>query len=232
MLVGHFGVALGAKRIAPKASVGILMLASLLPDLLAWSFLFAGIEHARIQPGITRTNALDLYDIPLSHSLATDVLWGALFAGVYFMWRRYPRGSWVIFGLVLSHWLLDFLSHRPDMPLAPGVHLYFGLGLYNSGIGILMVEGLVWFGGVMLYARSTRPTRCAAVYWFWGVVALLTPLWILTLGGAPPSSLMSAATSSLIFFFLVLCWACLIDIVRPANLNPPLSRRQAAGAQT
>jgi hypothetical protein len=100
MLVGHFGVALGAKRLAPKASVGTLMLASLLPDLLVWVLLLAGIEHARIHPGITRTNALDLYDIPISHSLLMDAIWGFLFAGAYFLWRRYGRGSWIIFALV------------------------------------------------------------------------------------------------------------------------------------
>ncbi len=86
----------------PKISVGTLVLTSLAADLLAWIFILAGIEHVRIKPGITATNALDLYDIPLSHSLLMDAIWGALLAAAYFLRRRYPRGAWVLFVAVLS----------------------------------------------------------------------------------------------------------------------------------
>lgn len=221
MLVGHFGIALAAKRVAPKASLGTLMLASLLADLLAWAFLLAGIEHARIHPAITRTNALEMYDIAFSHSLAMDVVWGALLAGAYFLLRRYPRGTWIIFAAVLSHWLLDYLSHRPDMPLAPGIHRYFGLGLYNSPLGIVVVEGLLWVGGVLLYARATRPKKRAGAYLFWGVVLLLTLLWTSSLGGATPPDLVRAAISSLIFFSIIVLWAYLIDLARPFREQVP-----------
>jgi hypothetical protein len=61
-----------------------------------------------------------------------DGLWAALLAAAYFLKRRNPRGAWVIFGPVLSHWLLDWISHRPDMPLVPGLHRYFGLGLWGK----------------------------------------------------------------------------------------------------
>ena len=57
--------------------------------------------------------------------------------------RRYPRGAAVVFLAVLSHWLLDFVSHRPDMSLAPGVNLSVGLGLSDSRVALL-VEGLLW----------------------------------------------------------------------------------------
>jgi membrane-bound metal-dependent hydrolase YbcI (DUF457 family) len=166
MLVGHFGVSLAAKRVAPKTSFGTLMLASLLPDLLAWILLLAGIEHARIHPGITRSNPLELLDAAISHSLAMDAVWGALLAAAYFLWRRSSRAAWVIFALVLSHWLPDFLSHRPDMPLAPGLPRYFGLGLYNSLAGIAAVEGLIWLGGIIIYIRTTRPQGRAGFYLF------------------------------------------------------------------
>ena len=229
MLVGHFGVALGAKRLAPKASVGTLMLASLLPDLLVW-VLLAGIEHARIHPGITRTNALDLYDIPISHSLLMDAIWGFLFAGAYFLWRRYGLGSWIILALVLSHWLLDFLSHRPDMPLAPGIHQYFGLGIYNSPFAMLLVEGLIWFAGTIVYSRFTRPRKRLGAYLFWSVASLLTAVWVISLGGAAPSALPPAGISSLIFFSIVVPLAYLIDFLRPAKeQSPPLGAAQTAG---
>ncbi len=217
MLVGHFGVGLAAKRMAPRVSAGTLMLASLLPDLLAWILLLTGVEHARIHPGITRTNPLDLYDIAISHSLLTDAIWGLLFASAYFLWRRHLRASWIILAVVLSHWLLDFLSHRPDMPLAPGVHQYFGLGLYNSPLAMLLVEGSIWFTGIIVYARCTRPRKRMGIYLFWSVAALLTAVWIVSLGGAAPSALKPAGISSLIFFSMVVLWAYLMDFLRPAK---------------
>jgi membrane-bound metal-dependent hydrolase YbcI (DUF457 family) len=232
MLVGHFGVSLVAKRVAPKASLGILMLASVLPDLLARALFLAGIEHAHIHPGITRTNSLEMYDIAISHSLATAALWGALLAAAYFLWRRHSRASWAILGLVLSHWLLDFISHRPDMPLTPGVHHYFGLGLYNSPLGILLVEGLIWLGGIIIFARATRARKRAGVWLFWGVVVLLTVLWVATLGGSSPPDLRRAGISSLIFFSLVVLWAYLVDSLRSVRRQPAaLARSQSAGQQ-
>ncbi|HKW26118.1 MAG TPA: metal-dependent hydrolase [Terriglobales bacterium] len=230
MLVGHFGVSLAAKRFAPKVSLGTLMLASLFPDLLAWALLLAGIEHARIHPGITRTNSLEMYDTAISHSLATAALWGALLAAAYFLWRRHSRASWVILCLVLSHWLLDFLSHRPDMPLAPGVHHYFGLGLYNSPIGILVVEGFIWLGGIVVYARATRARKRAGAWLFWGVVVLLTALWLGTLSGSTPPDLRRAGISSLLFFSIVVLWAYLVDLLRSVRQQPAaLASSQSAG---
>jgi membrane-bound metal-dependent hydrolase YbcI (DUF457 family) len=168
MLIGHFAVGLAAKRVAPRVSVGTLMLAAIIVDLLFWSFVLAGIEHVRVQPGITVTNALDLYDIPLSHSLLMDALWAGLLGVAYFLRHRSPRGAWVLVIVVLSHWLLDFVSHRPDMPIAPGVHAYLGLGLYDSRLGIFMVEGLLWIVALITYARTTKPTSRAGAYGFWG----------------------------------------------------------------
>jgi hypothetical protein len=207
MLIGHFAVGLAAKRVAPKVSVGTLVLAAVVADLLFWLFILLGVEHVRVQPGITATNALDLYDIPISHSLLMDIVWAGLLGTTYFFRDRYPRGAWVPFIVVLSHWLLDFVSHRPDMPLAPGMHTYVGLGLYNSRRGIFIVEGLLWVFGVIIYAKVTSPKNRAGLFGFWGVVVLLTVLWIGTLSGNPPSNLRAAGISSLIFFLCVVAWA-------------------------
>jgi len=140
MFVGHFAIGLGAKHWAPKTSIGTLMFAALLADLLVFVFVAVGIEHIRIRPGINHVNALDLYDFAWSHSLVMDVVWAALLAAAYSLTRRYGRGAWVLFAGVLSHWDLDWPSHRPDMPLAPGFHRYYGLGLYNSPLGLLIVK--------------------------------------------------------------------------------------------
>lgn len=119
--MGHFAVGLVAKRMAPKISLGTGVLASMAADLLGCIFLIAGIEHVHIKPGMGAANYFDASDIPMSHSLGMDVIWAAVFAAVYSLWRNYSRGAWVLFVAVVSHWLLDFVSHRPDMPLAPGV---------------------------------------------------------------------------------------------------------------
>jgi membrane-bound metal-dependent hydrolase YbcI (DUF457 family) len=162
MFVGHFAIGFGAKRWAPKTSVGTLIFAALLADLLVFVFVAVGIEHISIRPGITRVNALNLYDFAWSHSLAMDVVWGALLGAVYFLTRRNGRGAWVLSAAVLSHWVLDWVSHRPDMPLAPGFHRYYGLGLYNSPLGLLIVEGGLWVIGIILYLRETRTRPRAA----------------------------------------------------------------------
>jgi hypothetical protein len=214
MLVGHFAVGLGAKPIAPRVSLGTLMLAAVVADLLFWAFVLLGVEHVRVSPGITATNALDLYDISLSHSLAMDIVWAALLGYAYFFRHGNARGAWVLAAVVLSHWVLDFVSHRPDMPLAPGIHTYLGLGLYNSRMRVLIVEGLLWVVGVVVYAHGTRPKNLAGLLGFWVVVILLTVLWIGTLKGNPPSNLRAAGVSSLIFFSCVVAWVYWMDRVR------------------
>src|ERR1700740_935424 len=106
MFGGHFAIGFAAKRWAPKTSVGTLMFAALLADLLVFVFVAVGIEHISIRPGITRVNALNLYVFAWSHSLAMDVIWGVLLGAVYFLTRRNGRGAWVLFAAVLSHWVL------------------------------------------------------------------------------------------------------------------------------
>ena len=62
MFVGHLAVGFAGKPAAPKTSLGTLVLAAVLLDVLVWAFVVAGAEHIAVKPGITGTNALDLYD--------------------------------------------------------------------------------------------------------------------------------------------------------------------------
>jgi len=222
MFIGHFGVALAAKPIAPKTSLGTMMLATSLPDLLGFLFLIVGIEHFSIQPGITAANPLNLYDIPLSHSLAMDVVWGALFAGIYYFARRDSRGALVAFMAVISHWLLDFVSHRPDISFAPGVNKYVGLGLYDSIKATLIVEGLVWAIGIVVYVSYTYAEKRAGIYGFWGIVVLLTALWSSGIAGPPPPNAATVEIANVIIFSLVVAWAYWIDGIR-APKEPEVS---------
>src|SRR5436305_5022209 len=102
MFVGHYAVGFAVKRIQPRISLFTLLTAAMLADILYSFFLIAGVEHVAIRPGITRVNALDLYDFPLSHSLLMDVIWAGLFVGIYFFRSRSVRAAWVIGAAVLS----------------------------------------------------------------------------------------------------------------------------------
>jgi hypothetical protein len=218
MFVGHYGIGLAAKRFAPQTSVGTLVFAALFADMLAWVLVVAGIEHFAIKPGITVTNPLDLYDYPISHSLATDAVWGALLAAGYYLVRKYWRGTLLIFAAVLSHWFLDLVAHRADMPLTPGIHKYYGLGLYNSHIGMIGVEGLVWFGGIVIYLRATRSKKPLGTYVFSIGAAVLTWIWLASLRGLPPpGTIVQAGISSLVFVFVTVAWAYCVDRLRSSK---------------
>lgn len=192
MLVGHFPVGLGAKclvakRIDPPVSLGTLFLAALLADVLAFILVAAGIEHFRIANDVQRNRFIG-ENIVYSHSLMMDVLWGALLAGAYLLWRHHARAAGILFAAVVSHWVLDAVSHRPDMRIAPGIPGVFGLGLWNS----------------------------IPAYVFRGGIALLTLAWLGNLS-TPPSqggSAVASALPSLIFFDCAIGWAYWMDRAR------------------
>jgi len=216
MLVGHVAVGLVAKRIEPKISLGTWILAALLSDLLVFPLLIAGIEHFDTVPGATLNRSVGR-DIVYSHGLLSNVIWAALFATIYFLRRRYPGGALLLFAVVLSHWLLDFISHRPDMPLAPGTHQVFGLGLWNSLPATLLVEGGFWLLAVIIYARATSPTKRTGTYAFWIGVAILTLVWLGNIGAGMEPNPVKAGIVGLIMFSLVVAWAYWINRLRPTR---------------
>ena len=132
MFIGHFGVALAAKRVAPRTSLGTLVMAAQFVDLLWPVFLLLGVERVIIAPGTTAVTPLDFIFYPFSHSLLADLGWACLFAGIYKTVKRDSRGAACLWFVLISHWLLDALSHLPDLPLYPGSSTYVGLGLWNS----------------------------------------------------------------------------------------------------
>jgi hypothetical protein len=207
MFVGHFAVGLAGKRVAPKVSLGTLVLAAAFSDVLWIAFFATGIEQVVIQPGLMVANSLNLVYIPFSHSLLMDAVWGALFAGIYFLLRHDTRGAWVLFAAVVSHWVLDVATHRPDMQLAPGIDMRFGLGLWNSRTATFVVEGALWFVAIVLYVRGTRALSRVGAFAFWTMIVLLSLLWIISLRGDPPPSLKSLALVNTVFFGIVEAWA-------------------------
>jgi hypothetical protein len=171
LFVGHIGLGLAGKGVVPAVSLGTLFLSVQLADGLWPILLLAGVEHVRIAPHIMRLSHLDFWDYPVSHSLAALFGWALLFAALYAFVRRDGRAAFVLAAGVVSHWALDALTHRPDLPVLPRGP-YVGLGLWNSVPGTLAVEGGLYAAGIALYFRGTRP-RDAIGSWAPGILLVL-----------------------------------------------------------
>lgn len=169
MFVGHLAVALGAKTARPRVPLIAWLMAAFALDMIWPLLVVAGIETVRIDPGNTAFTPLDFASYPWSHSLLMSVAWGAL-AGLLAskLWPQ-SRAGWLVAAAVVSHWVLDFVTHRPDLPLWPG-SAQFGLGLWNSVPGTLVIEGAMFAAAVAIYVRAF-PARDAIGRW--AFVALL-----------------------------------------------------------
>lgn len=213
MFIGHFGVALAAKRLAPRTSLATLMVAAQFLDLLWPVFLLLGFEHVRVVPGITKVQALDFYDYPLSHSLNMAFRWSLAFGLIYYIIRRYRSGAWVAGCLVLSHWLLDLLVHRPDLPLWRGGPKY-GLGLWNSWPASISLELLFFAAGIWLYVSATRSRDWVGKYAFWSLIVFLFLGWLAATFGPPPPNVHQLALTATAMWLLVVPWAWWADTHR------------------
>ena len=204
MFLGHFALAMAAKRVAPKASLGTLLLSAQFADCLWPILLLFGFEQVRIAPGITRVTPLDFVSYPISHSLLTQLVWGLLLGIIYFYWRRDSGTAMVIGALLPTHWLLDYFSHRPDMPLYPGGPKV-GLGLWNSLPLTLVVEFGLFVAGVVLYLRATH-SKGGWSFGFWSLALFLAVIYPASLFGPLPPSVRVLALSALALW-LAIPWA-------------------------
>jgi hypothetical protein len=209
MFLGHYAIALVAKRAAPTVSLGTLFLAAQLADQLWPLLLLLGLEHVRIAPGATRMTPLDFYDYPISHSLLALVGWGGALGALHFAGRRRWRAALILAACVVSHWVLDVLVHRPDMPVLPhGPRL--GLGLWNS-VGATVVLELGFYGaGLAIYTATTRAADRTGRYALWSLVLLLLVVWVGAVFGPPPANERALALSALALW-LVVPWGYWID---------------------
>lgn len=210
MFVGHFAVGFGARALAPRASLGTLVMAAQFIDLLWPTLLLFGIESVRIEPGATAMTPLNFVYYPYSHSLAAVIAWAAGFALVYWYYRRFLREAVVLGIAVVSHWLLDAIVHRPDLPLYPGSETMIGLGLWYSLAGTLVVESSLFVGGVWLYLRATKPTDAAGTWAAWGLIAILAAIYLGSIFGEPPPGVHALAAVGEAEWLLV-AWAYWID---------------------
>ena len=198
MFVGHYGVSFAAKRLAPSIPLWVLFVAVQLLDVLWAPFVLLGIEKVRIVPGITASNPFDLYYMPYTHSLLAAILWsgGALLAYRMSAARDVAgKAASVVAAAVLSHWLLDFLVHRPDLPLYDNT-AKVGLGLWNVPAAAFALEAALLFGGMWLYLGTTELPRLRMVVF--GLLMLAIQAYIFF--GPPPVSDHAAALTALVSY--------------------------------
>jgi membrane-bound metal-dependent hydrolase YbcI (DUF457 family) len=210
MFIGHFALGFAAKRAAPRISLGTLFAASQLPDLV-WPVLVGlGIEQVRIAPGTTPFTALEFVSYPYSHSLLFVAIWGLAFGGLYGLRLHGFRSVAVVTVLVVSHWVLDWVTHRPDMPLYPGSST-FGLGLWYSVPGTILVESTLFVAGTWSYARLTRPRDTTGRWAFITLVVLLVVAYVANIVGGPPPSIDALWMGALAGIAIILAVALWVD---------------------
>jgi len=216
MFIGHYAIAFGAKRLAPGVSLGALFLACQLADLIWPNLVLAGIERVTIEPGSTAMTPLAFEHYPYSHSLVMLTIWAALFAGIYRLVRRSSVAATVtLTAVVLSHWVLDFITHRPDMPILPNDSVRLGLSLWDRPALAVPLELALFGAGLWLYTRTTVARDRIGRIGFWALAAFLLVAWVANLLGPPPPSVTALAWSAQSMWLLV-AWGYWVDRHRTA----------------
>jgi hypothetical protein len=215
MFIGHFGLGFGAKRPARAVSLGTLFLAAQFLDLLWPTLLLLGIETVRIEPGNTPVTPLDFVSYPFSHSLLAVLGWSLAFGATHWLIRRRPLDSVLLGCLVLSHWVLDFVTHRPDLQLAPGSSGHFGLGLWYSRPATLAVEFTLLAVGALAYSSATRARDKAGRYGYIALLVFLAAAYLMAVFGPPPPSVSALGWGGQSVWLLV-AWGYWLDRHREA----------------
>lgn len=210
MFIGHFALGFAGKKIDKRPSLGTMFLAVQWLDLL-WPFLvLAGIEKVSIDPGNTVLTPLNFESYPWSHSMLMAIGWGILFAGLYFTRTKNSRGAWLLFILVFSHWVLDYITHRPDLQLSPFSDIRVGLGLWNYKWAELVIEIILFAAGIMIYTRLTKTKNKTGQRALWALIIFLVVIYIMNVVGPPPPSAGMVAWAGLSQWLLV-AWGYWID---------------------
>jgi len=211
LFIGHFALGFGTKRVVPTVSLGTLFIACQLADLLWPTLVLLGIEVVKIQPGDTAVTPLTFVSYPYSHSLVALLIWGAVFGAAYVLIRKSRLAAGIAIAvLVVSHWFLDVLTHRPDMPVTIGGPTRLGLDLWDSLPATVVVELLLFAAGVGIYARFTEARDKRGSFGFWGLVAFLVIVYFANLFGPPPPSVAAVAWSAQAIWLLVI-WGYWVD---------------------
>jgi len=230
MFIGHYALGLAAKRLAPRTSLWTLIAAPTFADLIWPVFLMLGWERVSVAGGTNPFLTLSFDAYPISHSLVTLAAWGGLLGALYQMKTAYARGALVVGLLVFSHWVLDWIVHIPDLPLYPGGPKV-GLGLWRSAPTTVVIESLMFIGGIGVYVTTTRARDRIGRYAFWGLTLLLSLSYIASLFNPPPANVTVLAVGGILFGWLFVALAWWADAHRDAALRDTASPDDAYRAE-
>jgi hypothetical protein len=213
MFAGHVGAAMVIARVERRVNVGWFMLAALLLDLLLWLFVLAGWESLTIPANFADTHQ-PAFEFHLSHGLLASLAWSALAAAVLFLacpglGASRPQAAALIAAAVFSHWLLDWLVHVPEMPLAGAGSAKLGLGLWRNMPLALLVEALVVLAGLWLFLPGAGLSRRRKIgLALLSLFVLVFTVLGMTIAPAPPSAMAMAASSALSILLVCAlgCW--------------------------
>ena len=210
MFIGHFALGFASKGIDKSPSLGTMFIAVQWLDLLWPVLILTGVERVKIEPGITVMTPLNFEYYPWSHSLLMAIVWGILFALIYSLLTKNFKSSLLLAFLVISHWLLDFLVHRPDLPLTPFSETKVGLGLWNYKWPEIIIETVLFAVAIVIYLNSTKAQNKKGVWAFWSLVIFLLVIHFGNLFGPPPDNVQAIGWVGLSQWLLV-AWAYWID---------------------
>lgn len=210
MFIGHFAVSLAAKSARPRIPLATLIFATMFLDVLWPVFILLGVEGAHIQPGYTAASPLAFDSYPWSHSLVMSLVWGLAVGLLYRASSRDAAGAWWVGAVVFSHWVLDWVSHRPDLQIAPGLATRVGLGLWNSVPATIAVECAMFALGVGLYLWRTRARDRVGSIAMWAFFAFLLVLYFSNASGPPPPSIRIVAIFGIVAW-VVIPWTSWFD---------------------
>jgi membrane-bound metal-dependent hydrolase YbcI (DUF457 family) len=211
VFIGHFAIALGAKKYAPQISLGILFLACQLADIIWPNLVLLGIEIFEVEPGNTAVTPLNFIYYPYSHSLVALLIWSVLFAAIYTLLRHSGfRAAIIIAVVVFSHWILDVITHAPDMPITLTGSDRIGLELWNHPYIAVPFELLLFAIGFGLYAHNTHALNKRGSLGMWGLAIFLVVIYFANIFGPPPPSVSAVAWSAQAIW-LIVAWGFWVD---------------------
>ncbi|MFT4739174.1 MAG: membrane-bound metal-dependent hydrolase YbcI (DUF457 family) [Cyclobacteriaceae bacterium] len=204
MFIGHYAVGFASKKISKTLPLPMIFVAVQFLDLLWPILVLLGIEKVSIVEGITKMTPLDFTFYPYSHSLLMTIVWALLFGLVYYGFTKDRQHSIILGVLVFSHWVLDLIVHRPDMPLSPFSTYKIGLGLWNYPVIEIIVEFGLMIYGVITYWRIVKPTKKLS---FWLMVGFFLVFQVLNfVGPLPPNADAVAWGANMLWLFVAWAW--------------------------
>ena len=193
MFIGHYALGFAGKSVNKRVSLGTMFLAVQWLDLLWPLLVLTGVEKVSIEPGNTVLTPLNFEYYPWSHSMLMAAIWGLLFAIVYYLIKKDGRGAMLLLLLVFSHWVLDWITHRPDLPLTPFSDTKTGLGLWNHRWAEIGVESGLFIIGAIIYMTVTKAKNRIGQWSLWVLLLFFIAIHFMNVFGPPPPSVNAIA---------------------------------------